>query len=126
MARLYMTKHTLMQHTASNMSMTTGAFQKVHLSKICPISSTKVFLLVRRSSSFWQRAVLHLLKKGRPPRQRSVACTAWATAMGWTATGADILCNTGVATLSEATVSVYLAPGTAWVTAEDSDMEMAM
>lgn len=45
--------------------------------------------------------------------------------MGWTATGADFLWNTGVATLSEATVSVYLAPDTAWVTAEDTDMETA-
>jgi len=50
---------------------------------------------------------------------------AWATATDWTATGADIPWNTGVATLSEATASVYLAPGTAWGTVEDTDMARA-
>lgn len=64
---------------------------------------------------------MHLLKKGRPPRQRSVAYMAWAMATGWAATGEDILWITGAATLSEATTSAYLAPGTAWGTAEDTD-----
>ena len=66
-----------------------------------------------------------MLKKGRPPRQRSVAYMAWATATGWAATGADIPWITGVDILSEATESVYLAAGTAWGTAEDTDMARA-